>query len=98
VEFLSEERPDGSSVREDAIRSDCILFGGWQVTVSKEEKATGEERFMRAGTSGAVVAGNRYGLPDTIKAPAGAGNLWRSFADALKKAKTPAAAVPASKE
>jgi len=72
--------------------SDCILFGGWQVTVSKDEKATGEERYIRSGTSGAVVAGNRYGLPDTIKSPAGAANLWRSFAEALKKAKTPAAA------
>jgi AAA domain len=72
--------------------SDCILFGGWQVTVSKDAKATGEERYLRSGTSGAVVAGNRYGLPDTIKAPADAGNLWRTFAEALKKAKTPAAA------
>jgi hypothetical protein len=72
--------------------ADVILFGGWQVTVSKDEKATGEERYLRTGTSGAVVAGNRYGLPDTIKAPAGAGNLWRGFAEALKKAKAPAAA------
>jgi hypothetical protein len=38
----------------------------------------------------AVVDGQ--GLPDTIKAPAGAGNLWRTFAEALKKAKTPVAA------
>jgi hypothetical protein len=73
--------------------ADCILFGGWQVTVSKDEKATGEERYLRAGTSGAVVAGNRYGLPDAIKAPPGAGNLWRAFAEAMRKAKAPAAAA-----
>jgi hypothetical protein len=29
--------------------SDCILFGGWQVTVSKDEKVTGEERYLRSG-------------------------------------------------
>ena len=45
----------------------------------------------RAGTSGAVVAGNRYGLPDAIKAPVGAGNLWRAFAEAMRKAKAAAA-------
>ncbi len=72
--------------------ADCILFGGWQVTVSKDEKATGEERYLRTGSCGAVVAGNRYGLPDTIKAPSGAGNLWRAFAEAMKKAKAPVAA------
>jgi AAA domain len=73
--------------------ADCILIGGWQVTVSKDEKATAEERFLRAGPSGAVVAGNRYGLPDVLKAPTGAGNLWRAFAEALKKAKAPASAA-----
>jgi hypothetical protein len=30
------------------------------------------------------------GLPDTIKSPAGAANLWRAFAEAMKKAKAPA--------
>jgi hypothetical protein len=34
-----------------------------------------------------VVAGNRYGLPDAIKAPAEAANLGRAFADTMKKAK-----------
>jgi hypothetical protein len=77
-------------------RATQLLFGGWQVTVSKDEKATGEERYLRSGTSGAVVAGNRYGLPDTIKAPAGAANLWRTFAEALKKAKAPVPVVPAA--
>jgi hypothetical protein len=27
-----------------------------------------QERYLPPGTSGAMVAGNRYGLPDTIKA------------------------------
>jgi hypothetical protein len=39
------------------------------------------------------MAGNRYGLPDAIKAPVGAANLWRTFAETMKKAKTPAAAA-----
>jgi hypothetical protein len=39
-----------------------------------------------------LVDGNRYGLPDVVKAPAGAGNLWWAFADALKRAKASAAA------
>jgi hypothetical protein len=38
-----------------------------------------------------VVAGDRYRLPDVVKAPSGAGNLWRAFAEALKKAKAPRA-------
>jgi hypothetical protein len=61
------------------------------VTVSKDEKAAGEERYLRSGTSEAVVVVNRYGLPDVVKTPARAGNLWRAFAEALKRAKTPAA-------
>jgi hypothetical protein len=50
---------------------------------------------MRSSTCGAVVAGDRYGLPDAIKVPAGAANLWRVFAEAMKKAKTPAAVTAA---
>jgi hypothetical protein len=59
------------------------------VGTGQEETATAEERFLRAEPSGAVVAGNRYGLPDVIRA-AWAANLWRAFAEALKKAKVSA--------
>lgn len=69
--------------------ADVILFGGFKTTVTKDEKATGESRYLRADSSGAIVAGNRYGLPAEITAPAGALNLWTMFANALTKAKTP---------
>jgi hypothetical protein len=62
----------------------------------KDDKAHGEERYIRAGTSRAMVAGSRYGLPDVLKAPAGAVNLWKAFSDAMKAAKAkPAATVAA---
>jgi hypothetical protein len=71
--------------------ADCILFGGFQVTVNKEDKAVSEKRYLRADASGAIVAGNRYGLPAQIHAPAGAAYLWKAFADAFAKAEGKAA-------
>jgi hypothetical protein len=35
-------------------------------------------------------------LPVVIKSPAGAANLWRTFAEAMRKAKTPTAATGAA--
>lgn len=68
--------------------ADVILFGGFKVTVNKrDEKATGEDRYLRADASAAIVAGNRYGLPAELTARPGAENLWKVFADALGKAK-----------
>jgi hypothetical protein len=67
--------------------ADVILFGGFKVNVVKD-KATGETRYLRANASAAIVAGNRYGLPDEITAPAGADHLWRAFAIALQKSKS----------
>jgi hypothetical protein len=59
-----------------------------------DEQATGEERSIRAGTSGAIVAGSRYGLPDVLRAPAGAGNLWKAFAEAMRRAKSASSTIP----
>ena len=67
--------------------ADVILFGGFKVTVTRDEKATGESRYLRSDASGAVVAGNRYGLPAELTAKPSAKNLWDAFADALGKAK-----------
>lgn len=72
--------------------ADVILFGGFKTTVTKDEKATGESRYIRSDASGAVVAGNRYGLPTELTAKPGAENLWKVFADALAKARKPAEA------
>ncbi len=75
--------------------ADVILFGGFKTTVTKDEKATGESRYIRSDASGAVVAGNRYGLPTELTAKPGAENLWKVFADALAKARKPAEAPKA---
>ena len=43
--------------------ADVICFYGTRVEVNKDDKATGERRFLRCNPSAAIVAGNRYGLP-----------------------------------
>ena len=73
--------------------ADAILFGGWSVVGNTDDKESGEERSIRAGTSGAIVAGSRYGLPDVLRAPAGAGNMWKSFAEAMRRAKSASSTI-----
>lgn len=68
--------------------ADVIAFYGTRVTVNKDDKATGEQRFLRCAPSASIVAGNRYGMPDEITAPPGAKNLWDAFAKALVAAKS----------
>lgn len=75
--------------------ADAIIFGGFKVTV-KDDKATAEKRYLRCAASGAIVAGNRYGLPPEITAADGAKNLWDAFAAALAKAKGSSAPPPAN--
>lgn len=75
--------------------ADVIAFYGTRVTVNKDDKATGEQRFLRCSPSASIVAGNRYGMPDEITTPhAGAQHLWNAFAAALRKAKSKAAPPP----
>jgi hypothetical protein len=79
--------------------ADVICYYGVKVTVNKDDKATGEQRYLRCNPSAAIVAGNRYGLPDEITAPPGAKHLWDAFAKEMGKAKAKAAkpsAAPAS--
>lgn len=77
--------------------ADVILFGGFKVSVNRDDNAVSESRYLRAEVSGSIVAGNRYGLPAELTAPAGAANLWKAFADALTKAKANGR-PPAAKE
>jgi len=70
--------------------ADVITFFGSKVSVY-DDKAKGEEaRYLRCNASAAIVAGNRYGMPDEITAPRGAKPLWDAFAAALQKAKAKA--------
>lgn len=71
--------------------ADVIAYYGTKVTVNKEDKATGEQRFLRCSPSASIVAGNRYGMPDEITSAPGAQNLWNAFSAALRKAKSKAA-------
>lgn len=67
--------------------ADVILFGGSKVNVQKE-KAVSEQRYLRCTPTAAIVAKNRYGLPDEITGNGqGAAGLWKAFADAMRKAK-----------
>lgn len=69
--------------------ADVIAYYGLKVKVNKDDKVQGDEvRFLRITPSAAIVAKNRYGMPDEITAPAGAANLWKAFATALGKAKS----------
>lgn len=68
--------------------ADVIAFYGTRVTVNKEDKATGEQRFLRLNPSASIVAGNRYGMPDEITAKPGAKNLWDAFAKAIQSSKS----------
>lgn len=77
--------------------ADIITYGGFKVTVDKQDKAKGEMRYLRTDASAAVVSKNRYGMPPEVTAAAGAKNLWDAFAKALRDAKArgvkPAAAA-----
>lgn len=67
--------------------SDIIAAGTYTVFV-KDEKAKGAQtRVIRTAGSVAVVAGNRYGLPETIACGASPEATYKAFALALAKAK-----------
>lgn len=80
--------------------ADAILYGGWKVRIQKverggDEKAVGEERYLQAGVSSAIVAGNRYGLPTEIMpkelGPAG---MWKAFVNAMQPPPTESKNLP----
>ncbi len=75
--------------------ADVIAFYGQRVAVSKDDKAGGVTRFLRLGNSPAMVAGNRYGMPDELVASKpGAKSLWDLFANSLRQCKQRAASQP----
>jgi hypothetical protein len=67
--------------------SDIIMRGGFDMTVSKDDKVTAESRTLFTENSPSSVGGNRYGLPPKITARPGAENLWKAFEAAMAKAK-----------
>lgn len=82
--------------------ADVIAYYGTKVAVGKDDKATGETRYLRVTQSASIVAGNRYGMqPDEITSAPGAKNLWDAFAKSLGAAKSKAkikAAEPKQEE
>lgn len=86
----SQHRPEASPKLWSLTHkwADVIAYYGLKVKVDKHDKAFGEERYIRCNGTSAIVAGNRYGMPDEITAPIGARNLWKAFATALRAAKT----------
>ena len=67
--------------------ADAICFYGIKAQLDEDtEKATGKGiRFLQCSGTPAIVAGNRYGLPEQITSDDGAKGMWRSFAAALDK-------------
>jgi AAA domain len=76
--------------------ADVIAFYGQRVNVGRDDKAQGTvTRFLRLGSSPAMVAGNRYGLPDEITATQpGAKALWEKFATTLRQCKSKTQPMP----
>lgn len=70
--------------------ADVIAYYGQRVAVSRDDKAQGTAtRFLRVGSSPAMVAGNRYGMPDELVAnKPGAKALWDLFANTLRQCKS----------
>ncbi|AWM35857.1 hypothetical protein GobsT_64230 [Gemmata obscuriglobus] len=67
--------------------ADVIGFYGLRVQVNKDDKAYKEERYLRVQPSAAIVAGNRYGLPDEVTSAPNAVALYRAFDAEYRKAK-----------
>lgn len=76
--------------------ADVIAYYGQRVNVNRDDKAQGQAtRFLRVGSSPAMVAGNRYGMPDELVArQPGAKALWHTFADTLRACKSKAKPEP----
>jgi hypothetical protein len=75
--------------------ADAIIAGTYQLTVKDDKVRGGGARQLRTTPSHAVVAGNRYGLPDVIQCGGDAKSAWANFQAAVVKAKA-AGRAPAS--
>lgn len=60
-----------------------IAAGTYRVVVKDDKAAGGRDRVIRLRGTAAVVAGNRYGLPDEIDASRGPADAWRTFDKAI---------------
>lgn len=67
--------------------SDAIVCGTHEVFVKDDKVKDSKGRVLRTSGSVAVVAGNRYGLPEKIPCGTSAETAWNAFATALQKAK-----------
>ncbi len=67
--------------------ADVIAAGTFEVFVKDDKVRTGQKRVIRTGGSLAVVAGNRYSLPEVIPCGNDAKSAFTNFAQALAKAK-----------
>jgi hypothetical protein len=63
-----------------------IAAGGYNLTV-KDDKASGRDRVIRLQPTAAVVAGNRYGLPEKILCGNNPKQAFEVFANALRAAR-----------
>ena len=64
-----------------------IAAGSYKVFVKNDKASGGRDRVIRLRSSAAVVAGNRYGLPDEIPCGATPAAAWTAFANAMKTAR-----------
>jgi hypothetical protein len=72
-----------------------VIGGGTYRVHVKDDKATGgRDRVVRLQGNAAVVAGNRYGLPETIACGATPKSAWDAFFGAIQAAKAKAVARP----
>lgn len=64
-----------------------IAAGTYRVAVKDDKAQGGRERVIRLQGNAAVVAGNRYGLPETVNAGGSPAAAFATFARELQKAK-----------
>lgn len=64
-----------------------IAAGTYRVAVKDDKAQGGRERVIRLQGNAAVVAGNRYGLPETVNAGGTPAAAFATFARELQKAK-----------
>lgn len=73
--------------------ADIIACGTYELQIKDDKvKGSGRNRIIRCANVAAAVAGNRYGMPDTIACGSTAADAWRNFSTTLEKCKKSKAA------
>lgn len=89
--------PDYDQLRPEGIEklwplthkwSDIIACGAHELLIVDDKVKESKGRVIHTTSTPAVVAGNRYGLPDKIPCGASAQQAWKNFQDAVVKAKS----------